>query len=254
MTWTWAAVLATTTGIAIVRNEYDVEAKSNWPQELTKNFPFAFLNWMDRKMDGQMDGEADISTRGVSLLSGLFLLFPSHKWTIDLLCDKCALNEHKTAFSYHCAQVKPSTAERPAEAPELPPRHIRVSDPPSFIAWGSTQILPPLLISANYSAVHHSLPSSHVTSAWNAWPSAVTQRPVPVPTGQTPIRHLPQLCIFHVTKWTHTAPLCGQQTNNSQTITFCVCVSVNKVFFFSFTLRKALMFVITHLRQNNLRA
>lgn len=120
-----------------------------------------------------------------------------------------------------------------------------------FIPWGSTPILPPLLISANYSAVHHSLLSSLITSAWSAWLSAVTERLVPHPTDNLWPDTLPSSADSYCSSvWT-----ANQQITNHHFLCVhiygsrfvCVCV-------FSFTLHKTLMFVITHLWQNSLGA
>lgn len=217
--------------------------------KLTKNLPSTSLNWLD----GWMDGQKDRYKCPFALWS-----FSHSSHAIYELKTCCVTNVLWTSTQLPLVLTEAQGGQKPsaehlAESPELPWRSLLNAGPlsdvspthPPLVTWISTLLAPPLPISANDSVTLHSLLSSNYT---------VPKMPS---RGQSQSRRwrkagfwhdtFPSLCIFHRIRWIHTRYCSSLRSANPQSITFYLCISVNKVFFFSsHTCTTLIMPAITH--------
>lgn len=214
--------------------------------------PSTSLNWLDGCMDGQKDR--------YKCPFALWSFSHSSHATYELKTC-CVTNVLWTSTELPLVLTeaqggqKPS-AGHPAESPELPWRSLLTAGPLSDVSpthsppvtWISTLLAPPLPISANYSVTLHSPCCPRIT----LYLRCLAEGSHRAGAGE---RLVFDMTLFPVSaSFTgsggyiqDTAPLCGQQTHKSQSITFYLCISVNKVFFLSsHTCTTLIMLAITH--------
>ena len=186
--------------------------------KLTKNLPSTSLNWLDGWMDGQKDRyKYPFALWSFSHSSHAMYELKSYRVTNVLWTS----TELPLVFTEAQGGLK-SSAEHPAESPELPWRSLLIAGPlsdvspshPPLVTWISTLLAPPLPISANYSETLHSSLCSNYTvpktpsrgqSQGRRWRKAGVWRDT-----------FPSLCICHRIRWTHTRYCSSLRSANPQ--------------------------------------
>lgn len=180
-----------------------------------------------------------------------FPFFPCHIWTKDLLCDKCPLNKHRTAFSPHWGTGR---AEAFCWAPCWVPRAaLKVTSYCWASLWRVTH--PPPSCHLNFHTA--GTPPSDLCqllcdSSLSLLSSNYTVPKMPS-RGQSQSRRwrkagfwhdtFPSLCIFHRIRWIHTRYRSSLRSANPQ-------ITIHH-FLFVHICEWSFLFVLSHLHDTH---